>query len=194
MKIHNLEQGTPEWFEVRKWKMTASHATAIASAGKWLQTYAYSIVASMFSSGEKEYHSNKDTDRWHELEPMARWTYEMHTWNDVLEVWFIELDESTGCSPDWLVWDDWLVEIKSFNDEKYVKLRHEKKIDTGHVRQMQMQMYVCDRQRCDYVAYNPNFKETLFIKRVERDEKAIEKIKIWIETWKNLILISSQSM
>jgi hypothetical protein len=37
-------QGSPEWFKIRKGKMTASHATAIGNAGKGLQTYVRNII------------------------------------------------------------------------------------------------------------------------------------------------------
>jgi len=48
-------------------------------------------------------------------------------------------------------------------------------------------MYVCDRKWCDYVVYNPNFEQQLFIKRVERNESVIEQIKVGIETGKKLM-------
>ena len=188
MKIHNMEQWATEWFDIRKYKMTASHAQEISAQGKWLETYVYDIIAKTFSSWENENFTNKHTERWNELEPLARDMYELETWNEVQEVWFITIDDYTWCSPDGLVWDDWLIEIKSLMDKEYIRQIATGKIDTKYLRQMQMQMYVCERQWCDFIAYNPNFTKSLRIKRIERNEEKIEKLKAWIDIWKEMIL------
>jgi len=78
MKIHrNIEQASPEWFALRLWKMTASHATAIGNNGKGLETYILEMMAESFSSAEKEQYSNEHTERWNELEGQARSIYEL---------------------------------------------------------------------------------------------------------------------
>ena len=105
MLIHNLEQGTPEWFALRKGKMTASHAQAIGNDGKGLDTYIFKIMAEEYSSGEVVHFSNSHTDRGNELEAVARSLYEME--NDVIveQVGFIEHDNYVGCSPDGIMAD-----------------------------------------------------------------------------------------
>jgi len=188
MKIHNIDQWTPERFAVRQLKMTASHAQAIGSNGKWLETYIKEMMSEHYSSAEKEHHSNAHTDRWHELEPLARWMYELETGNQVTEVWFIEYDEHVWCSPDGLVNNEWLLEIKCQSDKVHFELILNGKIDTGYVRQMQMQMYVSGRQWCDFVAYNPNYKQSLRIKRVHIDPDAQDKLAKWFVSWKSQIL------
>ena len=60
MEIHKMAQGTQEWLDIRKGKMTASHANTIAVAGKGLETYVYEIVAGMLSSAEPENFISKD--------------------------------------------------------------------------------------------------------------------------------------
>ena len=52
MQIHNLEQGSPEWFEIRKLKMTASNATPIGANGAGLKTYILDLVAEHLSSAD----------------------------------------------------------------------------------------------------------------------------------------------
>ena len=44
-----MEQGTDEWFDVKKGKMSASHAQAIASAGKGLDTYILELMSEYYS-------------------------------------------------------------------------------------------------------------------------------------------------
>jgi len=145
------------------------------------------MLSEHYSSAEKEQYSNAHTDRGNELEPLARGMYELETSNQVVEVWFVEYDEYTWCSPDWLIWDDWLIEIKCQSDKIHFELLLSGKIDTKYVRQMQMQMYVTGRQRCDFVAYNPNYNESMRIKRVHIDPKSQEKLEEWLESWKSQI-------
>lgn len=181
MKIHNFSQGTPEWYAVRVWKMTASKATAIGNCWKWLDTYIDELMAEYFSSWDKEHYSNEHTERWHEREPDARWLYELETWNTVEEVWFVEYNEFLGCSPDGLVNDDGMVEIKSPEDKKHFKmiLNGEKEIDSDYRWQMQMNLWITDRKWCDFISYNPNYEQSLIIFRVTRDEDMIKKLQDW---------------
>jgi hypothetical protein len=122
MIIHNVEQGTPEWFAIRKMKMTASEAQAIAANGKGLETYIRNLMKDSYSSAEKEHFTSKDTERGNELEPLAREIYELTTGRTVQQVGFIEYDEFVGFSPDGLVDEDGGTEIKCLNDEKHFSL------------------------------------------------------------------------
>lgn len=189
MIIHKFEQGTEEWLAIRVGKLTASNATAIASCWKWLDTYVLEIVSGMLSSWEKESFSNKHTERWHELEPQARAIYEMKKWVDVETVWFIEISDYIWCSPDWLIWDDWLIEIKCPDDDKYLKmlLNWESEIDSWYLNQMQMQMLLTDRKWCDFVAFNPNFKKSMCIYRILPNQDKMNNISKWLMHWTNEI-------
>ena len=174
MVIHNMLQGSDEWFEVRRLKLTGSKATAIASNGAGLKTLVTELILDMFT--EKESYTNKDMERGNYLEPIARAKYEFEYGVDVIEVGFIEHTEYSGYSPDGLVNDDGLIENKSRNNKIHLELLRTKKIDTGTVWQMQMGMLVTGRKWCDFISYNPNFKNSMFVQRVYRDEVAISKI------------------
>lgn len=185
MKIYNeITQGTPEWFEVRLGKLTASKATAIATAGRGLETLVYEKAAELITRKLPDAYTNQDIERGKELEHKARNAYEIETGNVVHEVGFIELDEFTGCSPDGLVGNDGLVEIKCPKDSVFIKYLYTGKVDTGYMWQMQMQMHVTSRKWVDYVVYNPNFRNPLIIKRIDRDEAKIKKIKEGLATGK----------
>lgn len=188
--INNIEQGTPEWFAIRKGKMTASHAQAIGNAGKGLDTYIYEIMAEFYSSGEKEQFSNEHTERGNELETLARQIYELEKMVDVEQVTFIELDEYIGCSPDGLIGEDGLIEIKCPNDTEYIKylLNGWKQIDTKYEWQVQMQMLITGRKWCDLVIYNPNFKKSMCIFRREADSESFEMLEKGFEIGKAKIL------
>ena len=181
MKIYQgLEQGTEEWLRVRLGKFTASDAQAIAANGKGLETLIYDKAAEIMTKRLPNQYSNVDLERGKELEHLARNSYEMETGNTVGEVGFIESDEYSGCSPDGLVGDDGLVEFKCPNDRVYLIYLYTGKVDTGYEWQMQMQMLVSGREWVDYVAYNPNFERCYVIKRINRDEVKISKLKVGI--------------
>ena len=189
MIIHNMEQWTPEWFEVRKFKMTASNANTISVNWKGLDTYIKEIVSEGLSTWEKEHYSNKHTERWNELEEFAREMYELETGNTVSEVWFIEYNKYVWCSPDWLVWEDWGIEIKCLMDVKHFShVIWEEKIDKSHMAQIQMCLMITGRKWWDYVLYNPNYEKSLIIHRVERDEDFIKKIEVGLKYWEEKII------
>lgn len=182
MKIYNFYQNTDEWINIRKGKFTASDATAIATAGKGLETLVFEKASEITALNMEIPFSNSHTDRGHDLEGDARIMYELETGNTVEQVGFCELDEFTGASPDGMVDDDGLVEIKCLENKKFIEQKFTGKIDTGHIWQIQMQMHVTGRQWCDYCVYSENFKDRLLITRVERDEITISKIKAGLDT------------
>ena len=187
MKIYNFEQRTEDWYNIRKGKMTASNAETIIANGKGLETYIYNLMAEYYSSAEKENYINADMQRGIDLEPEARLEFEFYTNLDVQEVGFIEHNEFIGVSPDGLIGDDGLIEIKCPNDSIYFKLLLSNNIKPEYIAQMQMQMYVTDRQYCYFVSYNPNFEKSLYIKKINRDEEMIEKLKKGLERGTQLI-------
>lgn len=184
MKIHKeLIQGTQEWFDVRKGKMTASNAQAIGNNGKGLETYLYGVIADQYSSGEYEHYTNQHIERGNELEVYARDMYELETGSTVEEVGFIELDEYSGCSPDGLIGEDGGVEFKCLSDAKHIRLLHlgAKEIEPKYIWQIQMCMLVAGRKWWDFVSYNPNFTQSLIIHRLEADKDKFEKLEEGLE-------------
>lgn len=174
--IHTVTQGTPEWFQLRKGKMTASHAQEIGNCGKGLETYCYTIIAEKFSSNVETY-SNEHTERGKELEGQARSLYELETGSTVQEIGFFELNEYVGASPDGIVGEG-LIEIKCHNDVKHTRLicGGEQEIESSYIWQMQMQMKLLGAEWCDYVAYNPNFSKSLLIFRIYPDQDKFSRL------------------
>lgn len=183
MKIYkDLQQGTSEWLQIRLGKFTASNASSVATAGKGLETLVFEKAEELVTGQIKEGFKNADMIRGNELEPKARNLYELETENIVSQVGFCELDEYVGCSPDGLVDEDGLVEIKSPTFRVFYEYLTTAKVDSKYMWQMQMQLLVTNRKWVDYVVYNPMFKkQPIIIKRIERDEEKIEKIKKGLE-------------
>ena len=177
-----IEQGTPEWFAQRLGKVTASRVADIiaktktgvaASRGNYLaQLVAERLTgqsADSFKSGAMQHGT--------ETEPMARMAYETETGQMVTEVAMIQHPkiEMAGASPDGLVGEDGLVEIKCPNTSTHIATLMADKAPSGYMAQMQWQMACTGRAWCDFVSFDPRMPEDmqLFIKRVPRDEKLI---------------------
>lgn len=173
ISIYNTEQGSEDWHRLRGQKMTASAAYAIKVGGKGLEGYIAGIAANIYAKegNDKERFSSADIDRGHRLEEGAVAAYELATGNKVDTVGFVTnlAYENSGCSPDGLVGNEGLIEIKSPANDTFAKLLYTEEVDSKYLWQMQMQMLICDRKWCDFVAFNPNFKKDIFIKRIERD-------------------------
>lgn len=187
MKIYNIEQWTDEWFAIRKLKMTASHWQEIGNCGKWLDTYTHNLMAEYYSSWEREKYTNPHIERWNELENQARQMYEFENWVTVDQVWFIEYNEYVGCSPDWLIWEDWGIEIKCQDDKKHFAMILDGKIDSKYIRQIQMNLLITGRKWRDFVSYNPNYIQWLIVSRIEPNEEMFEKLKEWFKKWEEII-------
>jgi putative phage-type endonuclease len=118
-------------------------------------------------------------------EPQARMAYEAHTGNFVEEKGFIDHPtiEGFGCSPDGLVGDDGLIEIKCMNTANHVETIIEGKPPSRYIPQMQCQMAVTGRKFCDFVAFDPRLPEDLqlLVVRVDRDQEYIDQMEVEVK-------------
>jgi len=185
-KVHNVEQRSDEWFKLRgKYILTASEAQAIGNQGKGLESLCWDKLAEKYSSAIRENFVNKELERGVELEPQAISIYELKTGNKVDKIGFVTDDKISkvgGASPDGAIKEDGNLEVKCFADTKYFKMIVEFnrtgtfEIESGYVWQMQMQMLFTDTKWTDFLAYNPNFKQSLLIKRIYPDKEMQTKI------------------
>lgn len=192
MKIYTeLEQGTEAWRKIRSMKMTASKAQCIATPaspkelkenpnayGVGLKTYIYELITEKYSSATKESYTNEHIDRGNLLEADARTLYELTTGQKVKEVGFVEMNEYVGMSPDGIVDEKNLIEIKCPADVKHMKILLDGvgAIDSAYIWQMQMQMLVFGAEWCDFISYNPNFTKSMVVIRILPDTEKFEKL------------------
>ena len=194
MKICNSPQYSEQWWQIRERRMTASRAQAIGNCGKGLESYVDEMMSEYYSSAEKEHFTSKDTQRGLDLEPVAATIYEMEYGVALQEVGFVIYDDFVGCSPDRFADEDGLAEFKCPNDKTFWILKKTEKVDSGYIWQMNMQMLVCDKKYCQFVAYNPNYyqrrlkiEDCFFIKRFTPDPAKVEKLKEGFEIGEKLI-------
>lgn len=174
--LNNLVQGSDEWLKARLGCITASgiktlfvqpkDPVEIYGKGGW--TYIRNKVKETIFGDIK--HMKSDATEWgHEHEPTARKLFEMRTGKNVVEVGFVKIADSVGCSPDGLIDSDGLVEIKCpYNQsvhEGYIKKNEAPK---DYLYQMLHQLYVTRRSYVWFVSYDPR-KDNLFTKRYELD-------------------------
>lgn len=184
-----MEQRSPEWYAIRKGKMTASEAQCIAANGKGLETYVYKVVVAGITGKEPDgFTGNRHTERGNELEADARLSYELIRDVTVQQVGFVEEDEYVGCSPDGLVDDDGGFEAKCPDDVKFFRLLvGQDKPDEAYIWQCQMFLLVTDRKWIDLCYYNPNFTKSMIVVRIVKELWRQEKLTLGIAKGKKLI-------
>jgi putative phage-type endonuclease len=172
-----IKQGTSEWLEIRKGVPTASQFATVMAKGEGKTRTEYMLkLAGEVITGERMFSfSNKHTERGHEFEPEARELYMLQSDLDVREIGFIRADYSAGASPDALVGNDGLLEVKTKLPHIQLEVLLSGKVPTGHIKQIQGQMLIAEREWCDFVSYWPGLP--LYIKRVFRDESLISEMR-----------------
>jgi putative phage-type endonuclease len=178
---HDVQQGTDEWFELRMGKFTCSVFADLFSTPSTLnyKKVIYRAAFERVTLERPESFSNPYMDRGNELEEDARHAYEIHTFNDVANGGFFEVDEWTGGSPDGLVGEDGQIQIKCPAYNTAIEYLMKDRFPTTYKKQVQGELYVTNREWCDFVSYSPHLK--LFIIREYRDEGIIKEIKEKIE-------------
>jgi putative phage-type endonuclease len=177
------EQQTEQWFTDRLGKVTASRLADVLAKTKTgysasRANYMTQLVLERITKTRAESYSNAAMEWGVTQEPFARAAYEAHTGQMVEEVGFIQHPdiEDAGASPDGLVGDDGMVEIKCPSSSTALEcwLIHAQggnPVDAKYYAQMQWQMRCADRSWCDYVVFDPRMpaKAQLFVFRVQRN-------------------------
>jgi putative phage-type endonuclease len=173
-----MEQQTNEWFTARLGKVTASRvADVIAKTKTGYSTsrdnYMAQLICERLTGQKGESFTNAAMEWGTQTEPLARSAYENARNLLVKEVGFINHPriEMSGASPDGLVADDGLVEIKCPNTATHIDTLLSQKVPTKYITQMQWQMLCCQRKWCDFVSFDNRLPEhlQLFVQEVEFD-------------------------
>ena len=183
--MNDIEQRTESWFAVRCGKVTASRVADIMAKTKTgyaasRDNYMAQLVCERITGKPAESYSNAAMQWGTEQEPFARAAYEAHTGVIVEETGFHSHPtiEAAGASPDGLVGEDGLVEIKCPNTATHIETLLDEFIPIKYFCQMQMQMVCTGRKWCDFVSFDPRMPEgaQLFVQRLNRDEEFVIKM------------------
>lgn len=179
------EQRTEEWFAARLGKVTASRVADVIAKTKTgyaatRETYMTQLVLERLTNTKAESFTSAAMQWGIDQEVFARGFYEAQTGKLVQEVGFIPHPriDMAGASPDGLIDDDGMLEIKCPDSKQMVETLLTQKIPQRYIAQMQFQMACAERSYCDYVVFDPRMppKVQLFVKRVERDDKFIAEM------------------
>jgi putative phage-type endonuclease len=183
----NLEQGSDEWKQARLGHVTASNMAEVMSKGKGtaeaVGRYKYKVrlVAERLTMTAGESYSNAAMQWGIEQEQFACIAYEAQKETFVDKIGFVLHPEIKwlGVSPDRIVGNDGLIEVKCPNTTTHLDYLFDNKVPAEYYKQIQCQLWVTGRQWCDFVSYDPRLpkRNQLLIVRTERDEKLIAEMK-----------------
>ena len=176
MKHHKVQQNTDEWLQLRQGKFTASTFSDLFAKPTTAayQKAIYKVAYEILTGESPESYSNDYMQRGHELEPLAKKAYEMETFNVVEDAGFFEYNEFIGASPDGLVGEEGLVEIKCPAFNTMISYLIDPKLPSQYKHQVHGQLLVTGRKWCDFMCYHPKLKPVII--RIERDERFIKEI------------------
>ena len=182
-RILDCEQGSPEWFVARSGCVTSSRIADVVAkrkrvtAGKEPEEMAcrrdmrYELMVELLTGNATQHYVSKWMEEGRDREPIARVEYEIATDCIVRTVGFVyhPFIKRAGASPDGLIDDDGLLEIKCPAVHTHVDYLLKGEIPEEYRPQMLWQMACCERSWCDFVSYSPEVPEKyqLFIRRLE---------------------------
>lgn len=169
-------QGSEEWLRARVGRVTASRVADVIAKTKsgWgasRASYMGELIAERLTGEPADRFTNAAMQWGTDKEPEARTAYEFMTNREVRLAGFIihPTIAMSGASPDGLVGDDGLVEIKCPMTHSHIETLLTKRIPEKYVTQMAWQLACTGRKWCDFVSFDPRLPEEmrLFVARVE---------------------------
>jgi len=147
--------------------------------------YMAEIVAERLTGRTQEHYVSGAMQWGLDYEPLARDLYEL-TYGDVVQTGFVTHPRISafGASPDGLVGEDGLIEIKCLTLANHIMVLDTEAIDPRYYAQIQAQLSCTERAWCDYFGYYPELNEfESFVKRIERDDVFIADAEANVETF-----------
>jgi len=187
-----LQPGSEEWLHATAGSIGSSDAPRIV---RRTQSGYSADRGTLLSEKVLEHLTGKRTDRPKtramqdgiDREPVARIGYSIKMNIEVQQVDPIPhpLIRGAHCSPDGLVGELGLIEIKCPEDKRHIETLDSEKIPADYLVQMMWQMAVTGRAWCDYVSFHPGFpaEMSMWVKRVPRVEAHIRDLEAEVKTF-----------
>lgn len=183
--MHDCDQRSAEWFAARLGKATASKiadiiATTKSGPSASRKNYAAQLVAERLTGVPAETFTNAAMQWGTETETDARDAYRQHSLNEVKECGFVDHPTiaMSGASPDGLIGDDGLLELKCPNTATHIETLLGGSVPGKYRTQMLWQMACTGRAWCDFASFDPRLPKEmqLFVQRVNRDDAEIARL------------------
>jgi putative phage-type endonuclease len=186
MRVIKCKQGTAEWLNARRGKITASRIADVmdflkkGGEGASRRNYRIELMAERLTGRSEDHYVTPEMAWGSEYESRARAAYEVSAGVMVDQVGFVlhPIFDYAGASPDSLVGEDGGLEIKCPKTSTHLKWMMAGEVPEEHQGQMYWNMLCCEREWWDFVSYDPRLPRGLqiFTKRLERDEARINQI------------------
>lgn len=187
-----MEQGTKEWLQARAGRVTASRVADIVAKTKSgpaasRANYMAQLICERLTGSPVEGFKSAAMQWGTDMEPLARAAYEDRHGVLVVETGFISHPTlaMAGASPDGLVGEDGLVEIKCPETATHLDTLLSGSVPGRYQIQMLWQMACTGRAWCDFVSFDPRLPANmqLFVARVDRDENRLAEISKEVEAF-----------
>lgn len=194
--MDEIEQGSELWHKMRLGKATGSKISTVCAKGKGgapsvtREAYKAQLVCERLTGEREETFKSASMERGNIVEEDAANKYAFEYDVELVKVAFVDHPTiaMSGASPDRLVGNDGLVEIKCPDSKNHIiSLLDLYTIPKNYMYQMQWQMECTNRRWCDFVSFDPRLGEGLDMKvtRIERDESTILDIKMEVAAFLN---------
>ena len=181
-----IEQRTIEWFAARLGKVTASKIADVMASGRagapsvTRSNYLAQLLCERLTGRPTEGFTSDAMQHGTDNEPIAINAYEMHRDVIVSPIGFVDHPTiaMSGASPDGLVGEDGLIEVKCPNSATHLATLKGGSIDGRYLKQMQWQMACTGRKWCDFVSFDPRMPEhlQLHVRHVPFDPVMVREI------------------
>lgn len=183
-----MEQRSEEWFQARLGKVTASRVADVLAKIKSGESasrrnYKIQLVSERLTGEKQETYINQAMQDGIDREQFARDRY-VQQFGEVEEVGFVKHPTlEAGASPDGMVGDDGIIEIKCPMGSTHTETLMTQDIPSKYIPQVQFQLLVTGRKWCDFVSYNPMFPKHLqvFVKRIEADQVYQKELEVEVK-------------
>lgn len=178
----DVEQNSEEWRQARCGSLGASGITEALAGGTGAsrENIKARLIAERLTGSVSESFTNASMQWGHDQEDNAANAYSFLSGKltEKCGLYRHPVLNGTHASPDRLVGDDGLIEIKCPNTATHIEYLKSQKVPAKYVKQIQWQLACTGRQWCDFVSYDPRLPEDLqtFVKRVDRDNDQIAKL------------------
>jgi len=180
MIFHDIEQNTDEWLDMRVGKVGGSSIGKIMSNfGKAFGSPAHDLavqiaIEQITGIRQENGYTNEHMQRGHEQEPIARALYEDEFFCTVSNGGFFE-NGDIGVSPDGLVDDDGVIEIKSVIPTVHYSNVERGTFDPSYKWQLFFNLQQTGREWIDFVSFCAGFPEgkRLYTYRIFRKDAGV---------------------
>ncbi len=177
-------QGSKEWYQARCGMPTSSNFDRIVNIdgkqSKQREKYLYLLAGERILGRPEETYKNEIMQRGNEIEAEARQLYELITGQNVAQVGLC-VANGYGASPDGLVGEDGLLEIKCPILSTHIFYLLKGMLPTDYFQQIQGQLLVTGRKWVDFMSYYPALKPLII--RVEPNIEFQKKLRIELEVF-----------